>query len=246
MASLIRLGLGDVLGDAAGDGGQRAVIAVAVGRRRLADHLGEARAERPERRAAHGQADVGDRQAAAAQQRLGPLDAARHQVRVRRLAVGRAELPGEVPGRHQRRAGDRGHVERSRVLTIHQIAGPPQVGEVSEILGGHLFRVAAPACDHGSDDHEGTVMNALRYVLFYETGDLSLAAANFPAHQAWFTEFMARGVLVSLGPFTDRDGSMAVFTSREAAEEFAAKDPFVTSGVIAKWHIREWRESTPG
>jgi uncharacterized protein len=89
-------------------------------------------------------------------------------------------------------------------------------------------------------------MNAVRYVLFYESGDLSLAAGNFPAHQARFTEFMARGVLLSLGPFADRGGSMAVFTSREAAEEFAAADPFVTNGVIAKWHIREWRETTPG
>jgi uncharacterized protein YciI len=89
-------------------------------------------------------------------------------------------------------------------------------------------------------------MNAVRYVLFYESGDLSLAAGNFPAHQATYTEFMARGVLLSLGAFTDRGGSMAVFTSQEAAEEFAAADPFVTNGVVGKWHIREWHEVTPG
>jgi uncharacterized protein len=87
--------------------------------------------------------------------------------------------------------------------------------------------------------------DTLRYVLFYESGDLSLAAENFPAHRARYLEFMRRGILLSLGPFTDRGGSMAVFTSREAAEEFASGDPFVRHGVVSKWHVREWREVTP-
>ena len=87
---------------------------------------------------------------------------------------------------------------------------------------------------------------ALRYVLFYESGNLSLAAENFPAHRARYEEFMRRGLLLSLGPFSDRSGSMAVFTTREAAEEFASGDPFVQHGVVSKWTIREWREVTPG
>ena len=87
---------------------------------------------------------------------------------------------------------------------------------------------------------------ALRYVLFYESGNLSLAAENFPAHRARYEEFMRRGLLLSLGPFSDRSGSMAVFTTREAAEEFASGDPFVQHGVVSKWTIREWREATPG
>jgi uncharacterized protein YciI len=87
---------------------------------------------------------------------------------------------------------------------------------------------------------------ALRYVMFYESGDLTLAVENFPAHRARYTEFMDRGVLLSLGPFTDRSGSIAVFTSREAAEEFASGDPFVLRGVVSKWYVREWHEVTPG
>jgi uncharacterized protein len=87
---------------------------------------------------------------------------------------------------------------------------------------------------------------ALRYVMFYESGDLTLAAENFPAHKARYTEFMDRGVLLSLGPFTDRSGSIAVFSSREAAEEFASGDPFVLRGVVSKWYVREWHEVTPG
>ena len=87
--------------------------------------------------------------------------------------------------------------------------------------------------------------DATRYVVFYESGDLTLAAEHFPAHRARYTEFMRRGVLLSLGPFTDRAGSMAVFTTRQDAESFAIGDPFVLNGVVSKWQIREWREVTP-
>jgi uncharacterized protein len=33
-----------------------------------------------------------------------------------------------------------------------------------------------------------------------------------------------------------------VFTSKEAAEEFVAGDPFVQHGVVASWTVRPWRE----
>jgi hypothetical protein len=56
---------------------------------------------------------------------------------------------------------------------------------------------------------------------------------------------MQRGVLLALGPFSDRSGSIAVFTTREAAEEFASGDPFVRNGVVSRWQVREWREVTP-
>lgn len=85
----------------------------------------------------------------------------------------------------------------------------------------------------------------MRYVLSYDNGDLSLAATHFPAHRARWREFMARGVLIAVGPFADGSGAMGVFTSREAAEEFATADPFVLNGVVGKWQIREWRAVTP-
>ena len=52
-----------------------------------------------------------------------------------------------------------------------------------------------------------------------------------------------------LGTFEDpqRDGSMSVFRTAEAAEEFAAGDPFVINGVVRAWHIRGWNEAlVPG
>jgi uncharacterized protein YciI len=36
--------------------------------------------------------------------------------------------------------------------------------------------------------------------------------------------------------------AMGIFTSREAAEEFIAGDPFVRNGVVASWTVRPWNE----
>ncbi len=83
-------------------------------------------------------------------------------------------------------------------------------------------------------------------MLFYESADdvLSKAPAHFPAHKARLDDFHARGDLLMVGTFGDpqEEGSMAIFTSREAAEEFVREDPFVLNGVVRDWHIREWDE----
>ena len=90
----------------------------------------------------------------------------------------------------------------------------------------------------------------MKYVLFYESGDDVLAKAplHFEAHSARGQEFHERGQMLMYGPFGDpqREGSMAVFTTREAAEEFAEGDPFVLNGVVRSWQIREWEEALFG
>lgn len=85
----------------------------------------------------------------------------------------------------------------------------------------------------------------MKYALVYESGDrvAELAPAHFPAHQAWYREFQRRGELLMVGPFSDQSGALAVLTSRAAAEEFARGDPFVTSGLVRRWYIREWMEA---
>jgi uncharacterized protein len=86
----------------------------------------------------------------------------------------------------------------------------------------------------------------VRYVLFYDSADdvASKAPAHFPAHHERLLEFHERGTLLMVGTFGDpqTEGSMAVFTTREAAEEFATGDPFVRRGVVRSWHVREWDE----
>lgn len=36
---------------------------------------------------------------------------------------------------------------------------------------------------------------------------------------------------------------MAIFTTREDAEEFATADPFVLHGVVRRWHVQEWNDA---
>jgi len=86
----------------------------------------------------------------------------------------------------------------------------------------------------------------MKYVLLYETGDLSRAPHHQAAHSARGQEFHERGLLVAYGPFANaqEEGAMAVFTSREAAEDFARGDPFVLNGVVqGSWQVREWLEA---
>jgi uncharacterized protein YciI len=46
------------------------------------------------------------------------------------------------------------------------------------------------------------------------------------------------------GPFANpAEGYMAVFTSREAAEEFIQGDPLVANGIIGSWTLRDWDEA---
>jgi uncharacterized protein len=86
----------------------------------------------------------------------------------------------------------------------------------------------------------------MRYVMLYESADdvASKAPPHFPAHVARIEEFRARGDVVGIGTFGDpqAQGAMGIFTSREAAEEFAREDPFVLHGVVQRWEVREWND----
>lgn len=88
------------------------------------------------------------------------------------------------------------------------------------------------------------------HVVFYETAPDALARISevFPAHRARVDEFHSRGELLMVGTFADpiAEGSMAVFRTQEAAEEFVAGDPFVTEGVVGRWYRREWNELLSG
>lgn len=90
----------------------------------------------------------------------------------------------------------------------------------------------------------------MRYVLLYESAPdvLETAPLHFEGHSARIAQFHAAGTLLMTGPFGDPvgEGSMSVFTTREAAEEFPREDPFVLNGVVAAWHVRDWDEALAG
>lgn len=86
----------------------------------------------------------------------------------------------------------------------------------------------------------------MHYLLFYEVADDYLARrAEFrDAHleKAW--QASERGELVLGGALQDPvDGAVLLFkgTSPEIAERFARTDPYVTSGLVKRWRVREWK-----
>jgi hypothetical protein len=85
----------------------------------------------------------------------------------------------------------------------------------------------------------------VKHVLFYELapGAMALAQQHFPAHRARIAQFHERGLVLLVGTFADDPiGAMAVFTTREAAEEFTAADPFLLNGVVGAHRVRQWDE----
>ena len=85
----------------------------------------------------------------------------------------------------------------------------------------------------------------MKYVVTYDLADgaYDLAMQHYPAHRARLDEFHRRGVLLMVGTFADEPvGAMAVFTTREAVDEFMADDPFLLHGVVGERRLREWDE----
>ncbi|GHN01590.1 hypothetical protein WSM22_30790 [Cytophagales bacterium WSM2-2] len=64
----------------------------------------------------------------------------------------------------------------------------------------------------------------------------------YPRHKAIVDKYVAKGEVIGIGPFTDR-GNMAIFRTREAAEEFVKEDPFILEGLVKSFVIREWNDT---
>jgi len=63
----------------------------------------------------------------------------------------------------------------------------------------------------------------------------------YPRHKVLVEEMKSRGVVIGIGPFSDR-GNMGIFRTREAAEEFIRRDPFNLEGLVKEYSIREWND----
>src|SRR5712691_3574765 len=124
--------------DAGRDEFDRRVAARPVGAGRLADQIGEARAERAQRRTPNREARIGDRHVAAPEERFGPLDPSGHEVAVRALAERSLEAPREVACRHRGRQRKGGHVERPLELPIHAVLRLAQPYEVADVHGNSI------------------------------------------------------------------------------------------------------------
>ena len=85
----------------------------------------------------------------------------------------------------------------------------------------------------------------MHYLLFYELPDdyITRRAEFRNVHLKLGWEAAERGELVLAGALANPvDGAVLVFkgNSPEVAERFAKADPYVTSGIVKHWYVREW------
>lgn len=84
------------------------------------------------------------------------------------------------------------------------------------------------------------------FVISYRSIDevKSKEPQSLAAHLARSRELYKQGKVLMAGAFLDKPdeplNTMGVFASREDAEEYVKGDPFVISGAVTSWHIREW------
>lgn len=83
------------------------------------------------------------------------------------------------------------------------------------------------------------------FLLFYEVADDYVARrTKFRSeHLARGWEASRRGELLLGGAYAEpADGAVLLFKgeSRSVAEDFAKGDPYVTSGAVKRWYVREW------
>ena len=63
----------------------------------------------------------------------------------------------------------------------------------------------------------------------------------YPRHKAVADKFIADGHVIGMGPFQG-GGNMAIFKTREAAEQFVKEDPFILEGLVKSFVIRDWND----
>jgi uncharacterized protein YciI len=81
----------------------------------------------------------------------------------------------------------------------------------------------------------------MKAVLIGESSGASRDAimAVYPRHRLVVDKFVAQGVVLGIGPFSD-GGNMAIFKTRAAAEAFSKEDPFILEGLVKSFVIKDW------
>jgi len=83
------------------------------------------------------------------------------------------------------------------------------------------------------------------FLLFYDyAADVLERRPQFRgAHLKHAWAAVERGEILVAGALADPvDGAVLMFSGEDksVAEEFAKADPYVTGGLVERWHVREW------
>lgn len=70
---------------------------------------------------------------------------------------------------------------------------------------------------------------------------MEIIMSVYPRHKIVADKYINNGDIIGMGPFTG-GGSMTIFKTREAAEEFVKEDPFILEGLVKSFVIRDWKD----
>lgn len=84
----------------------------------------------------------------------------------------------------------------------------------------------------------------MKAVLIGESSGASMdeIMAVYPRHKKVVDEFVDKGVVYGIGPFSG-GGNMAIFKTKKDAEDFAKADPFIVEGLVKSYVIKDWGDS---
>ncbi|MEO6397724.1 MAG: YciI-like protein [Tepidiformaceae bacterium] len=83
----------------------------------------------------------------------------------------------------------------------------------------------------------------MKYLLLYDYIEdvVERRAPLREGHLGMAKRYLEEGTLLMAGALNDPiDGAVLVFKDREAAEAFAAEDPYVLNGLVTSHRVREW------
>ncbi|MCZ4244841.1 YciI family protein [Pedobacter punctiformis] len=83
----------------------------------------------------------------------------------------------------------------------------------------------------------------MKAVLIGEPSGVSMETIMtvYPRHKIIVDKYIESGEIIGVGPFSDM-GSMAIFKTRAAAEQFTKEDPFILEGIIKSFAIKDWND----
>lgn len=84
----------------------------------------------------------------------------------------------------------------------------------------------------------------MKTVVIGERAEVSMETimSVYPRHKAVVDQFIERGEVIGIGPFSD-SGNMAIFKTRQAAEQFVKEDPFILEGLVKSVSVRDWNDT---
>ena len=84
----------------------------------------------------------------------------------------------------------------------------------------------------------------MKAVVIGEPSDVTMETimSVYPRHKAIVEKYIAKGEVIGIGLFADR-GNMAIFKTREAAEQYVTEDPFILEGLVKSFIIKDWNDT---